>query len=225
MIWDRVGSLYIDVDAMGGNPLLDGKTNAALTVTPTFIQGDAFLIRLYFRRKSANTGGASAAIEQNVSDNIVLAGKATAQIAASELLFSVSSFETGGAGDDLCYQGILSLDSAAMRSAMSSVSSLPVTIDVEVQNTDNTERATFQFAAIIKKQAYNNESTPTPAAPLYPAPNQLMLKHADGASIVFSEGKHPYLYCAETGLFHPLVLKLVDGHIVIASSDEGVINP
>jgi hypothetical protein len=98
-------------------------------------------------------------------------------------------------------------------------------VDIEVQNADNSERSTFQFTATVKKQAYAGESNPVPGAPLYPAPNQIMLKHADGASIVFVDGKHAYGYCEGTGLYHPIVLKLVDGHVAVATSDEGILNP
>jgi hypothetical protein len=34
---------------------------------------------------------------------------------------------------------------------------------------------------------------------------------ADGASIQFKDGQHPYLYCADNTLWYPLVVRLVDG--------------
>ena len=151
--WNRIACLYIDVDAGGNPPLLDGKTSAPLNVIPAFIQADKFPLQLYFRKKSANTGGASAAVEQDITDNIVFAGKTTAAITGSTLLFSVSGFAVIGADDDLCYQAILDLDTPAIRTAMATQTvPLPITVDIEVQNADNTERSTFQFTAIVKKQ-------------------------------------------------------------------------
>lgn len=38
---------------------------------------------------------------------------------------------------------------------------------------------------------------------------------ADGASIKFKNGQHPYIYIAETGLWYPLVGEIVDGSPVI----------
>jgi hypothetical protein len=224
--WNRTADFYVDVDAGGNPPLLDGKTSTKLNLAPCFIQADKFPLRLFFRKKAATTGGASAAVQHDPSDNIVFACKKTADLTGTVLLFSVTGFTLEGEEDDICYQAVLDLDTPAMRTAMASQTTpLAVRIDIEVQNADNTERATFQFDATIRKQVYNGEAVPSPSAPLYPAPNQLMLKHADGASIIFSEGKHAYLYCAETGLFHPLTAKLVDGHVVLATDDTGVLNP
>jgi len=38
---------------------------------------------------------------------------------------------------------------------------------------------------------------------------------AEGASIQFVDGKHPYLYNVESGLWYPLVVNMVDGSAVI----------
>ena len=224
--WNRIACLYIDADALGTPPLLDGKTSSPLTQAPIFIQSDKFPLQLYFRKKSANTGGVSAAVEQDPTDNIIFAAKETSKINGSAVLFSAVGFVKMGTDDDICYQATLNLHTPELIAAMADYAApLPITVDIEVQNADNSERSTFQFTTTVKKQVYAGESTPSPAAPPYPAPNQIMLKHADGASVVFSEGKHPYLYCAETGLFHPLTVKLVDTHVVLATSDAGILNP
>jgi hypothetical protein len=224
--WNRIACLYIDVDVRGGNPLLDGKTSAPLAAAQYFIQADKFPLQLYFRKRSATTGGTSAATELAATDNIVFSGKETAQITGATPLFTISGFAVFGSGDDLCYQAVLNLDTIPLRAAMTSVPTLAITIDIEVQNADNSERFTFQFTATIKKQAYNGEAIPLPGAPLYPAPNQIMLIHADGASFVFSsDRKHAYVYVEGTGLYHPVIGKLEDGHVVLATSDEGVLNP
>lgn len=46
-------------------------------------------------------------------------------------------------------------------------------------------------------------------------------KHADGASIAFKDGQHPYLYCTGDAKWYPLVVSLVDG-IAVLGLGEGV---
>jgi len=40
-------------------------------------------------------------------------------------------------------------------------------------------------------------------------------RHADGASIQFKDGKDPYIYCVDSDLWYPLVVRLVDGVAVL----------
>jgi len=210
--WNRIACFYIDVDAGGSPPLLDGKNSSPLTITPIFIQSDKFPLQLYFRERSATTGGASAAVEQDPTDNIVFACKKTSELTGSTLLFSATGFVKVGTGDDICYQAMLDLYTLELIAAMTTYTQpLAVKVDIEIQNADNSERTTFQFDAQIKKHVYAGESNPLPAAPLYPAPSQIMLKHADGASIVFVDGRHPYLYCSHCGLYFPFVLEYKNG--------------
>jgi hypothetical protein len=219
--WNRIACFYIDVDAFGSAPLLAGKNSSLLNVTPVFIQSDKFPLQLYFRKRSATTGGASAAVEQDPTDNIIFACKETSELTGTTLLFSAVGFVKVGTGDDVCYQATLNLHTPELIAAMSSVSApLPVTIDIEVQNSDNTERTTFQFTALVKKQAYAGESNPVPAAPHYPAPSQLVLKHADGASLVFvGKEQHPYLYCSHCGLYFPYVIEYKNGGHALGIGD------
>lgn len=46
-------------------------------------------------------------------------------------------------------------------------------------------------------------------------------QHADGASVAFKDGKHPYLYCSGTGKWHPLTLTQVDGSVVLSVGQTG----
>lgn len=194
---------------------MDGKNSSPLNVTPTFIEADKFPLLLYFRKRSASTGAASAAQELDPTNNIIFACKKTSAITGTTLLFSATGFTKIGSGDDLYYQAMLNLYTPELTAAMTTVVApytLPVRIDIEIQNADNTARSTFQFDALIKKHVYAGESNPVPAAPLYPAPSQLMLRHADGASLVFvGPEQHPYLYCSHCGLYFPFVIEYKNG--------------
>lgn len=165
----RVISLYVDVTKPGGlQPLLSGKSSTEIASSPSFVLGDKFTLALYFREPSSGITTASTAIE--ISGAIALGAKATADLDATALLFSASSFSAAGESDDLRYEAALNLNTAELAAAMEGADTLDVTIDIEVQNAGNSERLTFQFAAQIKRQALTGtEAGPTSLPSLFEA--------------------------------------------------------
>jgi hypothetical protein len=166
-IFLRVISLYLDITKPGGvQPLLSGKSSTEISATPSFILGDKFTLALYFRNPSAGITTASTPIE--ISGAIALGAKATADLDATEFLFSASGFAETGADDDLRYEAALDLNTKELIAAMGTDDTLDVTVDIEVQDAGNTERLTFQFAAQIRRQALiGTEAGPTSAPSLF----------------------------------------------------------
>ena len=217
--WSRTVDLYLDVNAVGGlQPILDG-TSSAQGEAPVFISGDRFLLRLWFRVPAA-TGQSSGPAQLPSGFNLVLAAKAAPaegeKIADLPTLFYADGFSEVGADDELHYESMLDLNTAELAAALASASSVAVWIDVEVQQSGNTERATFRIATTVYRQVYEDQAQPTPGAPPYPSPGELVCRHADGASLVIKDGQHPYLYCPHCGDFFPLRVSFENGAHVLA---------
>ena len=182
--FERVYSLYLDKDAPGGlSCLLAGTSGAVRTQAVQWMQADAFTIRLYFRERAGLS--ATTSVELGSGDEIVLAGKAS--LAATDLLFSVTSWTKVTSGSEVYYQGTLDLNTTELETAMTSTS-VTALVDVEVQNADNTRRLSYRFSATVAKQVYDGESDPTPGTPTYPSPSALMVKNPEGGSYRFKDG-------------------------------------
>lgn len=161
-------SLFIDVDRPGGQPcLLEGKTSAALAGDPLLAQGDTFNLKLYFRRRGV-AGAASTAVEL-APGGIVFAGKHVDSLGEETVLFSASAFTVEGTGDDLRYACGLNLNTTELHAKIGTAKTLPVRIDVEVQDEVNGKRLTFQFDATVRHQVYEDEPPAEPALTYYTA--------------------------------------------------------
>ena len=168
-------ALYIDADRPGGlSCLLEGKTSATVSETPRATQGDEFLLKLYFRRRGSPSKASTPA--DIAPSAIVFAGKKADNLGATTLLFSTASFVAAGEGDDAHYEAVLNLNTPELDAAFGSEKSVAARVDVELQNTDNSRRLTYQFDWIISRQAYAGEATPTPGTPEYPHPSQIVTK-------------------------------------------------
>ena len=166
-------ALYIDADRPGGlSCLLEGKTSATVSETPRATQGDEFLLKLYFRRRGSPSEASTPA--DIAPSAIVFAGKKADNLGATTLLFSTASFVASGEGDDLRYEAVLNLNTPELDAAFGSEKSVAARVDVELQNTDNSRRLTYQFDWIISRQAYAGEASPTPGTPPYPHPSKLV---------------------------------------------------
>lgn len=222
-VWNKEISLYVDADvAEGGAPLLDGKNSSARSALVYFMQGDKLTLNVYFRRRSTSTLTASSAIELPAGYNIVVAAKLAAGMEAATLLFSALDFAAAGAGDDLCYTATLDLNTHEIDAAFaaSDATFLAIKVDIEVQDAGNTARATFQFDATLKQQAYDGEASPTPGTPSYPLPADIVTKSIDGSFDRFvDDGVNPkgwYKYNPDDGLWYMPSMKTVDGVPVLA---------
>jgi hypothetical protein len=157
MSWDRSISLYLDVDAVGApNALLDRKTSSPRGDTPSLIEADKLIVKLFLRQKSDTLGGASTAVQLAALDTIVLAAKETADLVSGSVLFSADTFVLSGTGDDACYMATLDLNTADLATALGSADSLVVTVDVEIADQTVTYRNTLRFSLTVLRQVYDS---------------------------------------------------------------------
>ena len=159
---------YIDVNNPGGsNALLDGEGSATLSQSVRVLQADCFVLRCYFRAKSAAIGGASTTSMPPAGSVIMLAGRLPTDSGAGAALFEAGPFTIDSGGTPAYYQAMLDLSTneivAAFQSAGSSVATLNVNVDIEVQNSDNSQRLSYRVPVILCRQAYVG-TTPAPAA-------------------------------------------------------------
>lgn len=151
-------ALYIDVDAGGGAEcLLDGLSSSPASNPPVFCQGDAIPLQLYFREKANSAMNDSTSIALPENSVLILAAKKKGSLDVAGYLFSVTDFIKQTVDSEIYYSSTLLLNNAAITTLFEGLSTnfAEIVIDIEVQNADNTERITFQFAATLKQEVYN----------------------------------------------------------------------
>lgn len=157
----RTISLYVDGAKYGGlDALLDGKTSAPPSYSPTFMAGDVCTLDVYFRAR-ATDNGVSTAYDLAAGATLVVVGRKS----TGDILFSASSFTATGSGsDDSKMTGTLSLATTEIETALTSVeygSYISIYVDIELRNAGNTERITYRFEAKLYKQVYSGEVSPS----------------------------------------------------------------
>jgi len=203
MTWAKQLDLYIDLDSLGtsDSPLLrvQGTSVSRTAVPPVVVAGDTLLLKLHLVRYNSTTGEW---VPQELDDSAMLMlGKLLPADATP--LFQVSSFTFAA---DSTYQGILNLTSALITGATFTGGLFTAHVDLEIQNSDNSLRATFQFSISIRQQyVIGTESDPTIAIPSYPAPDALILKRTGSTTPTavstlvdlsgFALEAPPYVFC------------------------------
>lgn len=187
MTWTRRIDYYLDVTKTGGaNPLLDGTSSSPLSGTQELMQGDRLPVRLWFRRP-AGQGALSTGESLEAGFTIRLAGKE--DVDDTSLLFLSTAFTEGTEGSDKYYEAELNLATTEIADALEEKDELTALVDIEVRNAGNTSRATFRLEVLVNQQVYTGEeSEPTPATPIYPAPEDLMLAEPEGGSWRVKDG-------------------------------------
>lgn len=183
MAWERYFRIDIDVDNPS-NPLL-AKGLSTSRQAFSWTQGDQFPLRIY-PRSLGQLGNPSTSEPVPAGSAIVLgAKKKVSGLITGDLLFSATGFSEVVDGDDTYYTAELDLNTTELNTEFSddSVGSITCQVDIEVQTAGNTQRTTFRFDMTIAKQAYANESSPTPAEPSYPSPSSLVVKNVDAVDI------------------------------------------
>jgi len=186
MTWTRQMNIYLDVDTVGKavSPLLDVQADSVSRASagPQFIRGDKFALNLYFRQYSS---GAWGGVELSATDEIAFVGKLSSELDDGDSLFSATSFSKVGSGADAYYTATLDLNTAELAAALTGVDPLDITVDCEIQNAVNSERATLQFAATVAEQGYaGSEGVPTDGDPAYPVPGNIVTKICGTEDIV-----------------------------------------
>lgn len=160
----RAVKLYINSDLPGGrNALLDGTTSNEIKQAPSFMQGDRFALRLYFR--TPVFGAASTATDLESDYSLVLSGKLNGTLKTSQELFRVSDWVKGSD----YYEGTLDLATAALDAAMaaSDGDEIDVAMDIEYRDTINSERQTYRANVVVFRQVYSGGIAPSSLSTSY----------------------------------------------------------
>ncbi len=176
MTWQRQVDLYIDLDSFGtsDNPLLKiSATSSTRASAPVFVAGDKIKLNLHLMQFENALG--QWVSQQITGSTLIMCAK---QLAADDsCLFSVSTFVEVESGGAYYYQGALDLNTNEIAELTYTGGYAAAHADIEIQNADNSQRATIQFSVRIAEQYYTGtEGDPTEGDPTYPAPGSLVLK-------------------------------------------------
>ena len=231
-VWTKRIALYLNVDSAGGPPLLSGKSSSVLSSPPVFTQGDRVVrLELWFRSLASSPLNASTVAELEAGSQIAVAAKEATKLDAATVLFSAFNFAKDGAGDDVCYWGILDLNTVEANAwfADNDPTSLAIKVDARVENADDTERLTFQFDATLRQRVYDNEPPTTPGTPPFynaaecearfvpRAGNKAWIRRYDNG-----DGDRDWYYDPVTQLWYPQVMVTGNGVRSIVLGQEGI---
>lgn len=225
-VWTKRIALYIDVDSAGAPPLLDGASSARRSAKPSFVQGDKVRLELRFRSIADSPLSDSSAVQMPEGATIAVAGKAATAMDEAEMLFAATGFTEVVDDEDVYYYADIDLNTQEMDDLFSDLAAsyADIKVDVEVRNSDNTDRLTFQFDATARHQVYSGAPAPEPGTPPYysaaEAEARFVPRREDEAFMRWANGRW-YHYISDTGLWYPEVAKIVDGVPIIALG-EGV---
>lgn len=153
---DILKEIYLDGAKSGGpDCALDGLTSTPAGTPYSFIAGDTYPIKVYFRAK-ASDGGVSTALTPTAGSTCVVAGKSAG---GSTLLFSATLAVSGD-----FYTGTIDLNTDTIATAMSSLQngqSIDVYVDFEVRNAGVTQILTYRATCKLYKQTYAGETAPS----------------------------------------------------------------
>jgi hypothetical protein len=181
-MWTRQIDLYINLDSLGRpeSPLLTVSADSVSKTTsgPVFVHADKLTLNLHFMRQDAATK--QWASQQLANTSIVFAGKYN-----STLMFSVTSFTEVESSGEYYYSGTIDLNTSALDTALTTAGkAITVPTDLELQNADNTQRATFQFNSTVNPQNYSGgEGVPESGDPAYPSPSSIVTRNIGTAAM------------------------------------------
>lgn len=149
--------IYLDGAKSGGpDASLDGLLSSPPSSPFSFVAGDTYPLKVYFRTRAVDNG-ASTALTPVTGSTLVVAGKLTASNSA--LLFSSSLTVSTDH-----FTGTLDLNTVEVAAALSSTAhgeSLNVFVDFEVKNAGGTVVLTYRANCKLYKQVYAGETSPS----------------------------------------------------------------
>lgn len=173
MSWSIRQRWYLDLSQKGNKVLLDVEDNGVADRTKDLVQrlADCFDLELMFIDRAIDD--AIVALPETYA--IILAGKlSTNGVVSGDVLFSATGFVPFDDAGDTGYRAALDLNTTELETALGDNASIDVQVDVEIQNGDNTRRITLSFVVKVMPQSYAGEGSPTPAEPVYPAPENII---------------------------------------------------
>lgn len=198
--------IYLDRSRPGGeNCVLNGASSSLATANHQFVQGDKLRMRLHFRT-STGFGTTSTPVSLDAGDVLAMVGKVSTTPGATDALFSCTSFTKTDITTDIYYEGVLDLNTVEIGTALGSALYIDSVVDVEVQNSDNSERVTYRLTVRINKQAYAGTEGTTSGNPPYPAPANVALNAPVGGLQKCIDGVW-HMKNVTSGQWHPYWLE------------------
>lgn len=190
MSWDRRLDLHIDVDAPSSRNLLVSETDASiLNSPPEFVSGDKLKVRLHFWRRGT-TPGTLTSIDPGATATFRFSGRPQGVPVGSSLLFVAEAFTQVGTGIWETTVDLATTELAA-HLAESPAGQKTITAEVEIRDSGDTTRRSFQFAAKALPEVYQPDDaspTPLPAVIGETAPSNVMV--VTGAGSAFANGSY-----------------------------------
>lgn len=179
--FERALDLFLNMRQSERVRLFASSTSAVELPSLTLVEGDAFTLRLHPRQRGATQTSPTEAVDLPVGTSIVAALKDKDAL-DGDLLAKAEGFTEASLGDDTWQQATFNLNTTELLAAVDGRSRLECRLDIEIQNTDNSERVTFQIPVIVIAEAFGaDDADPTAADPGYPAKENLVLGYpADG---------------------------------------------
>lgn len=149
-------TLVLNGDLPGGaNAVLSDLTSGrAAGSRLRWMQGDACPHYVYFRKPAAAIGAAAEIYELAAGYTLVAGAKVHIANYPATSLFEILSFARTVIGDDVCYVGMIDLNTDAIDDALETHATVDVDIDYEYRDALNTVRLSYRAEITIVRQAY-----------------------------------------------------------------------
>lgn len=200
--------------------------NTSAIASMTFILRDTLPVRLYIvaPQNSATTPYAVTDIEATES----IAFGAKKLLADADFTISQATWTGTGSGTSKYYAADIVLNTAEMIAAIGSADTVTLRAEFTIVGADNSNRLSTQFDLVINRDVIvGDEGT---VAAQYPVIAQYTddsgaagVRIVNGAGVTQGLWKNgvPYVYCESTALWHPLIVRVVDG-VPTPAFGEGV---
>lgn len=187
---DYVVNIWLDLAGAGRASARVEVQEGSLNLSPGAMrvtQGDTFTARLRF----VDNATTPQALPENTV--LALAGAPDDENLSADLVVFCDEFTKVTAEADVYYEGLLDLNTDelnAIFAATGAPDEVPLDIDVELQNADNSRRLTLRFQVVAVRQKYSGQAEPTPATPPYPTPSSLVTKVRGTVAIALGAAGH-----------------------------------
>jgi hypothetical protein len=209
------------------NLLMSGSAGLDAREALLWSQNEVFPVRLFLLADDGTNPTVLTDLPSPFT-TIVLGARPEANLEDDQgFLFSATEWTKTGTGSGTHWATILNLNTEGLNRYLPGSNkdkSLPVLIDIELQNDDNTRQEKIlrhNRALILRDIARGNEGVPTSGNPPYPLPGQLVLRAPANANYRVKDGTTFQLYNTTTGKWHSVWLTGPDGAAALTHSASG----
>ena len=174
-----VNQLVINMSQGSNNPLANSRADISQANAPYYIAADDFQLQIWLCNQVGTGPGATLTGAQiDAGEQIVVVGKASNNLGATDALFSATGFSENieaGTGQ-YYYQSTLDLTATNLQTALvgSANGRLACTLQVQVQTAANATRLSYLIPVIILQGAYVAGNDMATGNLQYPPPNELV---------------------------------------------------